>query len=308
MAHSVRDATWRASMMPVTGEPDARPIPPRSHWITHWLLAIVWIQFLVPIVCLILDAISDSNTPAEVPWTTANPYSNLTIPFYYRGSAAAFWSNIIAVIIGAVGLITYHPVNTRELAREHHFRSTHAVLCKLAVLFCAISTFFAVWRWQVISKTVIKHGEASLKTPFALSIITCFLQVLPGSGSLFVPVLVALSITESKDNFGLLAPTCEYRERSPIRELFGMNKKAGPSIKERLFRSEPQKLQVCGVIEGGLQPTAAEEEQIPFIDPTVRKRKVSDLTDTASDVIRNLILDQMKRPIEPNSAGATNLE
>ena len=35
------------------------------------------------------------------------------------------------------------------------------------------------------------------------------------------------------------------------------------------------------------------EDSITFMDPTEKKRRVSDVTDTASDVIRSLINDHM---------------
>ena len=76
-------------------------------------------------------------------------------------------------------------------------RRIHNMLCAVAVAACALASYFELRKWQVVSKGLIKKGEEELRIPFAFSLVTAFFQLLPGTASLFLPVLSTMITTES---------------------------------------------------------------------------------------------------------------
>lgn len=153
------------------------------------------ISFTAPTGCLS----GDHSTPTEIIWYGKARFEPVQLKYEYDGRSASYWCNAVVLCIGVYGIILHHGTNVPNMSKKVKMAQTvHAGFCAVAAVFCAIATYFTIWRWHNISQQFYDIGDYSLRAPYILSVFTCYLQVLPGSASLFAPILLLLSITEGR--------------------------------------------------------------------------------------------------------------
>ncbi|XP_055341426.1 uncharacterized protein LOC129590297 [Paramacrobiotus metropolitanus] len=137
----------------------------------------------------------DAHTPHEVTWDGQTPYQPVQLVFVYKDAYAAYWSNAVVLGTGVMGLVLYYGRDLLRRETEALLKNIYARLCVVACIFSVVATVFTVRRWQTVSKTYLENNASDLEIPFIMSIVACFLHVLPGSAGLFAPILTLMSVT-----------------------------------------------------------------------------------------------------------------
>ncbi|GAU87517.1 hypothetical protein RvY_00349 [Ramazzottius varieornatus] len=266
---------------------------PRVHWITGWIRTIIWIQILIPLTCLVIDAVSDQQTPKDIKWDTEDAYHNkFTLHYAYEGWYAAYWANGLTLCVGVYGLWVYYVPSAYLNAKiETRLRRIQNYLCAIAVIGSAIASYFELRKWQVVSKGLIKKNTAELQIPFSFSLVTAFFQLLPGTASLFLPVLGTLIITESNRFFLADIPR------------FSCQGDSTDDLNTDENGDNPCQMAEDPDDEEWDPDTELDERQLPedtvaaggITDPTIKRRKVSDVTGKLSVHLQDLIEQHMQR-------------
>ena len=109
MAPEFVDAPWQRFVRVKDTFAETEVSLPRTYWITGWMRIIVWIQVLIPLACLVIDAVSDYHTPKDIKWDIEDAYHNkFQLHYDYQGLYAAYWANGLLLCVGLYGLSFYY--------------------------------------------------------------------------------------------------------------------------------------------------------------------------------------------------------